>query len=85
MFESQTGPPHDQNMSGEMNMITTVQHLGGASPSKFGAGQSRDIVRGGPFKEITLYIQACCGGIFFLLQKIMGEAPRNENRPLEIK
>ena len=55
MFESQTGPPHDQNMSGEMNMITTVQHLGGASPSKFGAGQSRDIVRGGPSKKTTLY------------------------------
>ena len=27
---------------------------GGASPSKFGGGQSRDIFRGGPVKKITL-------------------------------
>ena len=37
-------------------MIPTLREIrGGASPSKFGGGQSRDIFRGGPVKKITLY------------------------------
>ena len=37
-------------------MIPTLREIrGGASPSKFGWGQSRDIFRGGPVKKITLY------------------------------
>ena len=45
-------------MSGEVNMIPTLKNLeGGAIPSKFWGGQSRDIFRGGPVKKITLYIQ----------------------------
>ena len=44
-------------MSGEVNVIPTLREIrGGASPSKFGGGQSRDIFRGGPVKKITLYI-----------------------------
>ena len=43
-------------MSGEVNVIPTLREIrGGASPSKFGGGQSRDIFRGGPVKKITLY------------------------------
>ena len=42
-------------MSGEVNMIQTLRNLGGARPSKFGGGQSKDIFRGGPVKKITLY------------------------------
>ena len=39
-------------MSGEVNMIPTLRKIrGGASPSKFGGGQSGDIVRGGPVKK----------------------------------
>ena len=39
-------------MSGEVNMIPTLREIrGGASPSKFGGGQSRDIFRGGPVKK----------------------------------
>ena len=37
-------------------MIPTLREIrGGASPSKFGGGQSRDIFRGVPVKKITLY------------------------------
>ena len=43
-------------MSGEVNVIPTLREIrGGASPSKFGGGQSRDIFRGGPVKKTTLY------------------------------
>ena len=46
-------------MSGEVNMIPTLRKFrGGASPSKFGGGQSRYIFRGGPVKKITLYMMA---------------------------
>ena len=34
-----------------------LQDLGGASRGIFGGGQSRDILRGGPVKKITLYNQ----------------------------
>ena len=44
-------------MSGEVNVIPTLREIrGGASPSKFGGGQSRDIFRGVPVKKITLYV-----------------------------
>ena len=37
-------------------MIQTLRKFrGGARPSKFGGGQSREIFRGGPVKKITLY------------------------------
>ena len=43
--------------SEDLSMIPTLREIrGGASPSKFGGGQSRDIFRGGPVKKITLYI-----------------------------
>ena len=43
-------------MSDEVNMIQTLRKFrGGASPSKFGRGQSRDIFRGVPVKKNTLY------------------------------
>ena len=37
-LESQTGPPHDQNMSKCLAKWIWLHHLGGASPSKFGGG-----------------------------------------------
>ena len=47
-------------MSGEVNVIPTLREIrGGASPSKFGGGQSRDIFRGGPVKKITLHENLC--------------------------
>ena len=53
-------------MSDEVNMIQTLRKFrGGASPSKFGGGQSRDIFRGVPVKKITLYpaFMAYCLGL----------------------
>ena len=43
-------------MSGEVNMIQTLRKFrAGPDQANLGGGQSRDIFRGGPVKEITLY------------------------------
>ena len=41
-------------VSGEVNMIPTLRKIWG--------GQSRDIVRGGPVKKTTLYLEDLEGG-----------------------
>ena len=45
-------------MSGEVNVIPTLREIrGGASPSKFGGGQYRDIVRGGQLKKHPVVVE----------------------------
>ena len=51
-------PPHDEKKTKCLRTsmwFSYLQDLGGASRGIFGGGQSRDILRGGPVKKITLY------------------------------
>ena len=63
-------PPHDRrSLSTQCSdcpsipwLTSTLRKFWGASPSKFGGGQSGDIFReGGAVKKITLYICYCSG------------------------
>ena len=69
-------------------MIPTLREIrGGASPSKFGGGQSRDIFRGGPVKKTTLYnffsiydeenFQAANGRILHIEQEMLEKKGEN--------
>ena len=59
-------------------MITTLRKIrGGASPTKYGGGQSRDIVRGGLVKKMTLYMftikhngHVALQGIFYFFNRL---------------
>ena len=64
-----------------------LQDLGGASRGIFGGGQSRDILRGGPVKKITLYKWVGQAKYVFLVATSSGESiscPKKQNLLLQI-